>query len=237
MVDYRKWDKMKFESDSSDDEQPRDTRSRPAASPATPAPPVAVSPMRQLSLDIVADMTAAIKLLTSPEDADLRGRLAQGIARGHVLKLREPIKLSSCAADHLSVVRSLNAAQLAARYRLACHELDTKCGGANASTAPVASVELASALHSCKPCKQCRGSQYFSFCLNRVVNADRVQHCNDCGRCFYFRPGFARGCPYCAAGDDMDDEEKDWQALFGAAARGFWRSPTAPAGQQFFQAW
>ena len=110
-------------------------------------------------------------------------------------------------------------------------------GGANASTAPVASVELASALHSCKPCKQCRGSQYFSFCLNRVVNADRVQHCNDCGRCFYFRPGFARGCPYCAADDDMDDEEKDWQALFGAAARGFWRSPTAPAGQQFFQAW
>jgi hypothetical protein len=34
------------------------------------------------------------------------------------------------------------------------------------------------------------------------VNADRVCHCDHCGRCFYFRPGCIKGCEHCGMGGD-----------------------------------
>ena len=105
--------------------------------------------------------------------------------------------LSNCAADHLSVVRGLSAAQLAARYPLEC---GFGCRGAPAELAKTLTLSRA-------PCASCGRNgrlKYFSFCLNRVVNAHEVTHCLDCGRCYYLSPGFSSVCPYCAWRDPTD---------------------------------
>lgn len=57
-------------------------------------------------------------------------------------------------------------------------------------------------------CSHCGadGSQFFSFCLNRPVNSDRVKHCEHCHKCFYFRPGCLKGCQHCGMGDYFDED-------------------------------
>ena len=112
--------------------------------------------------------------------------------------------MQCCAADHLSVVRGLSDAQLAARYPLAC---GLGCSGAPAELAKTLAL-------SRPPCASCgrSGLKYFSFCLNRVVNAHTVTHCLDCGRCYCMSPGFSSVCPYCAWRDPADaagDDDSD----------------------------
>jgi hypothetical protein len=132
--------------------------------------------------------------------------------------------LSVCALDHLSAVRALTPAQLAARYPHACAE---RWGGARGrhTHGGQPGVPLGARLAPCgllsaggtDACDACSGdgASFFSFCLNRPVNGDRVIHCMDCGRCSYFRPGFpSRRCPYCLScpsqdGDDDSDGNDD----------------------------
>jgi hypothetical protein len=110
--------------------------------------------------------------------------------------------LSDCAADHLEAVRALSDAQLRARYPLACIERwgssrqHRSCDEDGAATVALGDV-LSSSDAACAACGA-RGEQAFSFCMNRVVNSDRVKHCLCCGRCFYHRPGrLPTTCPYC----------------------------------------
>ena len=100
--------------------------------------------------------------------------------------------LSDCARDHRSVIMSLSASQFSARYPLACEERwgGSKWGGGeHKSKRGLSSVPLVRVLSTTDDaCERCGGDgdQFFSFCLNRPVNADRVTHCLSCGRCFYF---------------------------------------------------
>jgi hypothetical protein len=135
-------------------------------------------------------------------------------------------RLSDCAADHIGVVLSLTPPQLLARYPYACAE---RWGGAptrhtHGGVGAPPGVPLAELMcDSEEACDNCGadGTSFFSFCLNRPVNADRVCHCRACGRCFYFRPGFLGGCcPYCAcnprggaSGDGGAEEEEEEEGL------------------------
>jgi hypothetical protein len=149
--------------------------------------------------------------------------------------------LSDCARDHLRTVRGLTAAQRAARYPLACAEV---WGGAATGHTHAAEdggpgarngVRLRDVLDDAQPCEDCAddGTQFFSFCLNRPVPADRVQHCLSCGRCFYHRPGFMRRCAYCDGnplggvdpeGNDLQGEEAEEENALEMqfAAEGYW---------------
>ena len=114
----------------------------------------------------------------------------------------DKIKLTPCAADHLSVLKSLKKDQLNARYPLACKERwgdGNHCDGDKDDGC----ISLRVGLQTCEPCELCGsdGPQFFSFCLNRMVNEDRVKHCTFCGKCFYFRPGCMQGCTYCHWGE------------------------------------
>ena len=111
------------------------------------------------------------------------------------------IKLSTCAADHMSVIKNLTNDQLKARYPLACIE---RWGGdghneEDENDGCTSLVDGLGAFDSCVSCGS-DGEQWFSFCLNRMVNADRVHHCDYCGKCFYYRPGCMMGCPHCNYG-------------------------------------
>lgn len=124
------------------------------------------------------------------------------------------IKLSPCAADHLSIVQSLTAAQLNARYPAACEERWGKMHGATHiySQDGLEGIPLHALLtQSTEPCLTCgtedgQSEQFFSFCMNRSVNADRVEHCNFCGKCFYYRPGYLKGCIHCGFGKFIIDD-------------------------------
>jgi hypothetical protein len=151
---------------------------------------------------------------------------------------RRVASLSQCALDHLSTVRSLTPAQLKARYPHACAE---RWGGApkvhmhygrpgvplRALLAPAGGLLSTSGKDACDACAG-DGAQFFSFCLNRPVNADRVMHCMACGRCAYFRPYFpSRRCPYCGRcprleGDDESDDDETTSKEMAFAAEGYW---------------
>jgi hypothetical protein len=109
--------------------------------------------------------------------------------------------LSACAHDHFDVVSNLTKAQLAARYPAACAERWGQGGGGHPWEGDgEAGIPLRKLLReSQEPCGECGGDgeQFFSFCLNRPVNGDRVQHCHFCGKCFYYRPGCIQGCAHC----------------------------------------
>lgn len=70
-------------------------------------------------------------------------------------------------------------------------------------------VPLENGLATSSPCSSCGSDsdQWFSFCLNRFVNADRVHHCDNCGQCGYFRPGCIAGCEHCGFGDYYSNDE------------------------------
>jgi len=107
---------------------------------------------------------------------------------------------STCALMHLSVIKGLSKEQLASRYKLACAE---RWGGkdhqGDEETDQCIALGEDCMLSTSAPCGGCGndGEQWFSFCLNRFVNADRVSHCTHCGKCFYFRPGFLGCCQHC----------------------------------------
>lgn len=64
-------------------------------------------------------------------------------------------------------------------------------------------IPLRALLGRCEDvCSDCGadGEQFFSFCMNRPVNADFVEHCTYCGKCFYYRPGCMMGCAHCGFG-------------------------------------
>ncbi len=121
---------------------------------------------------------------------------------------KKGIFLSRCAADHFLIVQSLTAAQLNARYSPACLE---RWGPASNSPGHVycadqqPGIPLKAVLQAHQsPCQTCDSDcdQFFSFCLNRIVNKDRVEHCHQCGKCYYFRPGLGvRACPHCGFGN------------------------------------
>ena len=148
-------------------------------------------------------------------------------------------RLSDCAADHYSTVASLTAEQLSARFPFACEERwgGPMWGGEEHATANGArGVALRQLLDdNDEACARCGGDgeQFFSFCLNRPVNSDRVAHCLSCGRCFYFHSDVdARACPYCASaprGADaeeqpgcMGQEAEEFER--GLAMEGYWGS-------------
>ena len=100
-------------------------------------------------------------------------------------------------------MKSLNTKQLTTRYPAACIE---RWGNENEHTW-VNDNKTGIPLHcllspSSDPCASCGadGEQFFSFCLNRSVNSDRVKHCTYCGKCFYFRPGCLLACAHCGFG-------------------------------------
>jgi hypothetical protein len=112
--------------------------------------------------------------------------------------------LSPCAADHFDVVANLSKEQLNARYPAACEERwGKRSEGHPWEGDDEEGIPLKVLLRpTCDPCASCGadGEQYFSFCMNRPVNADRVQHCSYCKRCFYYRPGCLMGCAHCGMG-------------------------------------
>ena len=107
-------------------------------------------------------------------------------------------------------------------------------GGEHKSKHGLSSVPLVRVLSTTDDaCERCGGDgdQFFSFCLNRPVNADRVTHCLSCSRCFYFHSDVdARACPYCAAapgGPDAEEQpgeasEEALQFEAGLSAEGYW---------------
>ena len=100
-------------------------------------------------------------------------------------------------------MNSLTPEQLNQKYPLACEERwGTRLGDHYWDENRVdKGVPLYELLDDAEPpCCSADGSQFFSFCLNRPVNSDRVQHCEFCGKCFYFRPGCMNGCSYCGCG-------------------------------------
>lgn len=137
------------------------------------------------------------------------------------------ISFSECAMDHRSIINSLTPDQMKAKYPLACIERwpksDEHCYADededenNPSRKDM--VPLYKLLkESENPCTECGadGDQFFSFCMNRPVNGDRVQHCKFCGKCFYFRPGCLMGCTYCGwgeywAGKDNAEQLAAWK--------------------------
>ncbi len=124
-------------------------------------------------------------------------------------------ELTACALDHYSVLQSLTDEQLRARYPLACkerwggddHHYDED-GGAGV---PLYAL-LAGEGSVCEDCGA-DGEQFFSFCLNRPVNKDRVAHCEFCGKCFYYRPGAMFGCEHCGWGTDHANEDFSRETL------------------------
>lgn len=166
--------------------------------------------------------------------------------------------LSDCARDHAALVAALTPEQRAARVPLACIErragkLECMLGGPScgpgegpggarhyhqpgdggaqlAGLVPVGAI-LAPSDEACAGCGE-DGLSFFSFCLNRVVNADRVKHCLSCGRCFYYRKFCGVGrCPYCdrpASGceedsdSDLDEHSEAWRCRCQLASEGAW---------------
>eukprot|EP00605_Chrysophyceae_sp_TOSAG23-4_P000263 GSChrysophyteH1.ASY1.ANO1.304.1 assembled CDS len=144
--------------------------------------------------------------------------------RGHILCLRaifafvgkvaNPTKpratakeekcLHACALDHLRIVRNLTEEQLNQRYPMACGERWGRPEAHRWEEDQELGVPLSEILDFADPCMDCGadGGQFFSFCLNRSVNADRVCHCEHCGRCFYYRPGCIKGCEHCGMGQN-----------------------------------
>jgi hypothetical protein len=143
------------------------------------------------------------------------------------------VALSVCARDHLTTVRGLSEAQLEAKYRKACIERWGNTYG-NHSNPKNLDVVLRRLLRkkAWEGCRDCGadGAQFFSFCFNRAVNADRVAHCMHCGRCFYFRPGFLERCSYCfkEQADQEYEYKNDMDSMFGnqaeaqMAQEGYW---------------
>jgi len=120
------------------------------------------------------------------------------------IRNRESEDGNPCILDHHDAIIHIKDGPMTdeVRYPLACEErwgnsmgtthcweMDEKPG------APLSATGIQT--HS--PCMDCGadGEQYFSYCLNRFVNADRVHHCMWCGRCGYFRPGCMNGCEHC----------------------------------------
>ena len=133
--------------------------------------------------------------------------------RLHGTKLKSGMVLSVCAADHLSVVRSLTPAQRNARYPAACAERwgtpedEHHFDGDGEEGIPLKAL-LSDSAEVCQDC--CAdGEQFFSFCMNRAVSSDRVQHCTFCGKCFYYRPGCLMGCAHCGFGSFCAHDEVD----------------------------
>lgn len=123
-------------------------------------------------------------------------------------------ELSECALDHyLSVVRHLTPEQLEQTYPLACIERwgDIERGPPHGDEdqEELGVVALCHVLDTYEDCQACGGDgqQFFSFCLNRPVNDNMVQHCEFCHKCFYFRPGCQKGCEHCGMGYYYDDGE------------------------------
>lgn len=147
------------------------------------------------------------------------------IPKAHPPKTKEEKKLvasqslNECARDHyLSVVKNLTDEQLAARYPLACIERWGGDAHFDEQDGEAGTVRLEALLAEYEDCSHCGsdGRQFFSFCLNRPVNSDRVQHCEYCHKCFYFRPGCLKGCQHCGMGYYFD-EDGDPRALASAA--------------------
>ena len=128
----------------------------------------------------------------------------------------EQVTLSTCAADHMTVVRNLTKDQWNARYQLACAERwGDSSGEHNEEDENDGCICLRDGLGVSGPCISCGGDgmQFFSFCLNRMVNADRVKHYDYCGKCFYFRPGCLMGCPYCNYGIYLFMSSGDYEEI------------------------
>jgi ankyrin repeat protein len=145
------------------------------------------------------------------------------------------VKLSVCAADHRSVLASLSAEQLAAKYTKGCVEL----WGPKGHSGPRGEVSLQELLmtEEYKDCQSCGsdGTQFFSFCLNRAVCSKIVRHCDFCGQCYYYRGEVAvTRCPHCllmeAELDRTEDPRKKLNPknptsirfLRGLANEGYW---------------
>jgi len=136
--------------------------------------------------------------------------------------------LSECARAHWPLVQSLSQQALEERYQLACIERWGEGGGRQHRYAGADSAPLKLLLSRFESCENCGadGEQFFSFCLNRSVNADRVSHCSSCGRCFYFRPGFIDRCPHCNGPSSPP--------LLGVRAPPTWAFPTTDPLEQSF---
>lgn len=129
------------------------------------------------------------------------------------VKLKSGLVLSTCAADHLSVYRSLTRAMRKARYPAACAERwgtpeDEHHYDADSEEGIPLNALLGNSAEVCEDCGA-DGEQFFSFCMNRPVPSDRVHHCTYCGKCFYFRPGCLMGCAHCGFGDFSPHGEVD----------------------------
>jgi hypothetical protein len=111
----------------------------------------------------------------------------------HEFTTNERETLSKCGLDHIDTIRSLTEEQLEQRYPLACEERWGPMGGHHYNNDGEEGMPLSDAMllknidslnRDIAPCQECGqdGEQFFSFCLNRLVNADRVKHCEFCGR-------------------------------------------------------
>ena len=152
--------------------------------------------------------------------------------------------LSPCARNHLRVVAKLTTQQLDALYFPACIERWGNSAGAKHGANGTVGVPLRALLASdAAPCDGCGGDgeQYFCFCMNRAVNANKVEHCPYCHRCWYGKYG-TRRCAYCKKrepdtgpyGTDKDDscnvEASRWEYedsghdeyQAGLASEGYW---------------
>lgn len=122
---------------------------------------------------------------------------------GRRKKYKTKISISDCGLDHMEVLKNLTPEQLNQRYDLACAERWGQCSSDHHwERDGKEGVPLKFILNHCVPCQDCDadGPQFFSFCLNRPVNSDRVHHCKFCGKCYYFQPGCQRGCEHCGKG-------------------------------------
>ncbi len=208
------------------------------------------SPARTLPRDAARIIAAKLAKRPRRSCAARCGRRTRGrcpcAARGHKCfsdcaercQQRTTPALSDCARDHISVVRSLGAAGMRATYPLACAEVwgGAETGHEHSHGSCGVAAPLRELLDTAEPCEECcgDGTQFFSFCLNRAVPADRVTHCLSCGQCFYFRPGFLRYCPYCEGnpfGPDAEDQnfeegsseaEQENETELRFAAEGYW---------------
>jgi hypothetical protein len=113
-------------------------------------------------------------------------------------------------------------------HRVPCCAMTWFCQGTvdpDANFGPTEMAPLIAVLGHVECCQACGADSEmsFSFCLNRVVSSDRVQHCTDCGKCFYFRPGCMGGCQHCACEEQCSDGFKQVDEFEeGLSSEGFW---------------
>jgi hypothetical protein len=148
MVDYSKWDKMKFSSDSDSDDEaaaaPRPPPPRPPQreghNPTAPTPPRAQElPAMRLTRELAGDLEALLQRLPADTSETSRALLKEyvDVARSHV---RRGTPLSACPG-HKYVAASLRALTCARAVRAASRRRPAERGAASsAHAAPVCRV-------------------------------------------------------------------------------------------------